>query len=95
MNLQEQFYRVMINSRLRSSRAASTSNARVPEMINGLLVSKPAKPEIIDIQEYAKSGRAAASVPGINKLKAIRDFIRSNGRIRLKITERKLRGFEF
>ena len=50
-------------------------------MVNGLLVSKPLKkePEVIDLQEYAKS--AAASVPGINKLKVIQDFIRSNGRI--------------
>ena len=37
---------------------------------------------MIDLQEYAKSGKAAnASVPGINKLKAIQDFIHSNGRI--------------
>jgi hypothetical protein len=45
-------------------------------MINGLLVSKPAKPEIIDLQEYAKFGKAAAaSVQGINKLKEIHNFI--------------------
>ena len=52
-------------------------------MVNGLLVSKPAKkePVVIDFQEYARSGKAAASVPGINKMKAIQDFIRSNGRI--------------
>ena len=62
-------------------RAASTSDARVTEMVNGLLVSKPLKkePEVIDLQEYAKS--AAASVPIFNKLKVIQDFIRSNGRI--------------
>jgi hypothetical protein len=36
-------------------------------MKNGLLVSKPTKPEIIDLQEYAKSGKAAAaSVQCIN-----------------------------
>ena len=59
-----------------NSRAASTSNARVTEMINGLLVSKPAKPEIIDLEEYAKFGKAAAaSVQGINKLKEIHNFI--------------------
>jgi hypothetical protein len=75
MNLQEQFYRVM-NRLKTNSRAASTSNARVTEMINGLLVSKPAKPEIIDLQEYAKFGKAAAaSVQGINKLKEIHNFI--------------------
>ena len=50
-------------------------------MVDGLLVSKPAKPEIIDLQEYARSGKAAASVQSINKLKAIHDFVNSNGRI--------------
>ena len=62
----------------RHSRAAS-SEERVAEMINGLLVSKPAttkkEPVVIDLQEYAKSGKAAASVKGINKLKVIQDFI--------------------
>ena len=43
---QEQFYQVM--SRQRGSRAASTQT-RVTEVTNGLLVSKPVKePEIID-----------------------------------------------
>ena len=82
MNLQEQFYQAMTNSRLRRSRAASSGkeDARATEMINGLLVSKrTAKLEIIDLQEYAKS--AAASVQGINKLKAIQEFFNSNGRI--------------
>lgn len=67
-----------------NSRAASTSDARATEMINGLLVSKPTKkePEIINLQEYANSGKAAAaSVQGISKLKEIHDFIKSNGRI--------------
>jgi hypothetical protein len=56
-------------------------------MINGLLVSKPAtakkEPVVIDLQEYARSGKvaAAASVQGINKIKEIHDFISSNGRI--------------
>jgi hypothetical protein len=85
MNLQQQeeFYQVM--TRLKTnSRSASTQvakdDARVTEMINGLLVSNPTKePVVIDLQEYAKS--AAASVPSINKLKVIQDFIRSNGRI--------------
>ena len=76
MNLQERFYQAMS----RNSRAASTSEARVTEMVNGLLVSKPAKePVVIDLQEYARSGKAGcpASVPGINinKLKVIQDFI--------------------
>ena len=77
---QEQFYQVM--SRQRGSRAASTQT-RTTEMINGLLVSKPVatkEPEIIDLQEYAKS-RKGVSVPGINKLKEIHDFIRSNGSV--------------
>ena len=76
---QEQFYQMM--GRLRGSRAAST-NARVTEVANGLLVSKPTnkEPVIIDLQEYAKSGKAAASAPGINKLKEIQDFINSRGR---------------
>ena len=77
MNIQqqEQFYQMM--TRLGgNSRAAST---RVTELTNGLLVSKPLKePEIIDLQEYAKSVKSnAASAPGINKLKAIHDFITS------------------
>ncbi len=79
MNLQDQFYQVM--TRLKAnSRAASTQDARVTEMVNGLLVSKPAKkePVMIDLQEYARSGKAAnasGSFQDINKLKAIQDFI--------------------
>ena len=63
MNLQQQerFYQVMTNSR---SRAASLSSgkevARVTELVNGLLVSKP-KPEVIDLQEYAKSAACFCS----------------------------------
>jgi hypothetical protein len=81
-NFQEVFYEAM--TRLRAnSRAASTQpskdDARVTEMINGVLVSKPAAakngPEVIDLQEYAKSGKAAASVPSINKVKVIADFL--------------------
>ena len=81
---QEQFYQVM--SRLRSSRAASTPEERITEMVNGLLVSKskPAatakEPVVIDLQEYAKGKAANASVP-TNKLKEIHNFIRSNGRL--------------
>ena len=49
-------------------------------MVNGIMVSKPLKkePVVIDLQEYARSGKvalAAASMPGINKLKEIEDFI--------------------
>jgi hypothetical protein len=86
-------------TRIRGSRVASTpskekDDARVTEIINGVLVSKPAKkveqvrnetmqtskPEIIDLQEYVRSGKAA-SVPGINKLRVIHNFISSNGRV--------------
>ena len=75
MNLEEQFCQVM--TRLKAnSRAASTQDARVTEIINGLLVSKPVtikkEPEIIYLQEYAKS---TASAPDFDKLKAIQDFI--------------------
>ena len=88
MNLQEQeqFYqwmtRVKANSRAASTQAPKDDSI-VTEMINGLLVSKPSnkEPEVIDLQEYAKSSKAAASVQGINKLKAIQEFFNSNGRI--------------
>ena len=79
-----------------NSRAASTQteqqDAIVTEIVNGLIVSKPAKkiidisesktsnqsePEIIDLQEYARSGKAA-SVHGINKVRAIHDFINNH-----------------
>ena len=86
MNLQqqEQFYQMM------TSRAASTKYVRVTEMINGILVSKAAsskkesEPVVIDLQEYAKSRKGVSSnvsVQGVNKLREIYDFIRSNGRI--------------
>ena len=83
MNLQqqEQFYQMMTRLK-RNSRAASSSEERITEMVNGVLISKPSQkePVVIDLQEYAKS--AAASVPGINinKLREIHDFISSNGR---------------
>ena len=93
MNLQQQdrFYEMM--TRLRNSRAASVpkEDKIVTEIVNGLIVSKPAKkieylsetqktsePEIIDLQEYAKS--KAGSVP-VNKLQEILRFQRSNGRL--------------
>jgi hypothetical protein len=49
-------------------------------MINKVLVSKPAKkegkPQVIDLQEYAISGKAGSvSGFGINKAKEIADFI--------------------
>jgi hypothetical protein len=69
-----------------SSRAASTQepkdDARVTEIINWVLVSKPVKkgPVVIDLQEYSRSGKAA-SVRSINKLRVIHNFISSNGRV--------------
>jgi len=89
MNLQqqEQFYQMISLHKERGSRAASSSvpkeDAIVTEIVNGLIVSKPAKkieyigepkesePIVIDLQAKSKAG----SVPGINKLKTIRDFI--------------------
>ena len=98
MNLQQQerFYqfmnRIKANER---SRAASTTedvrvteDVRISEMVNGTLVSKPAKkieyigettrkesePIVIDLQK-SKAG----SVP-VNKLQEILRFQRSNGR---------------
>ena len=82
MNTHQIITRLYENS---SSRAASTrvqKDTRVTEMINGILVSKAAsskEPVVIDLQEYAKS-RKRVSVPGINKLKSIQDFINSHGR---------------
>lgn len=87
-DFQEQFYQAM--ARLRGSKAASTSTStqedvRVTEITDGLIITRPAtkkekEPEIIDLQEYASSGKAA-SVQGINKVKMIHDFIASNGSI--------------
>ena len=84
MNLQQQDQFFQMMTRLRAnSRAASTKYARVTEMINGILVSKAAsskEPVVIDLQEYAKS-RKEVSFQGINKLRVINNFIRSNGRL--------------
>jgi hypothetical protein len=143
---QEEFYQVMTKLKA-NSRAASTkeegierSEARVTEMINGQLISKPAKkvtnigdlvekqekePIVIDLQkskagsdvtkyyydmslpssgdqvykcglhefetknltefkrhvEHHGSKAASISVPRVNKIKEIHDFIKSNGRI--------------
>lgn len=76
MNLQQQerFYQMV--TRLRgNSRAASTHETRVTEVLNGMICSKAAaptkEPAIIDLQEYARS----ASIQGINKMKVIQEFI--------------------
>ena len=70
----------MANSRRAASSGIQKEDVMVTEVVNGLIVSKPAKKiEYIGEGIYAKS--RAASVPGINKLKVIHDFIRLNGRI--------------
>jgi hypothetical protein len=142
MNLQQQdrFYQMMTrlkaNSRAASSTELPEAERRVTEMINGQLISRPAKkvtlvekqeqePVVIDLQK-SKAGSdvtttkyydmslpstgdqvykcglhefetknltefkahvedhsskvASASGPGINKIKAIHDFISSNGK---------------
>ena len=90
-NFQEEFYQAMTRLKANSrSRAASTqaakddTDARVTEMTYGVLVSRPAgkkDPEVIDLQEYAKSSKAGSvSNVGINNVKAIHNFIISNGR---------------
>jgi hypothetical protein len=80
------------------SRAASVpkDDARVTEIVDGLIVTRPAKkyadpkqqeqkesePEITILNDsWDKQNSKAASVSSINKMKAIHDFITSNGRI--------------
>ena len=86
MNTHQIMSRLYENTR--GSRAASSGiekeDAIVTEIVNGLIVSKPAKkieylstrnesePIVIDLQQHAKS--KAGSVPGINKLKVIHEF---------------------
>jgi hypothetical protein len=138
MNLrqQDQFYQWMTRVKANSRAASTKDDVRITEMINGHLISKPAKKVtnidvvekqeqeaiVIDLQK-SKAGsdaqryydmslpstgdqvykcglhefetknltefkrhvedhgsKAAASVPGINKLKEIQDFINSHGR---------------
>ena len=93
MNLQqqEQFYQ-MVTRLKANSRAASTStkdDAIITEMVDGLIVSRPAKkieylstketqasePIVIDLQQKSKAGSVQE-----NKLKVIQNFIR-NGRV--------------
>lgn len=78
---QEEFYQVMTlgaNSRAASIQA-SKDDTRVIQMINGVLISKPAstkkEPEVIHLQEYAKTKAGSVSSLGINKVKEIADFI--------------------
>ena len=86
MNLrqQERFYQFMNRVKV-SSRAASTTGSRITEMINGLLVSKALKkePVVIDLQEYARSGKSfgggSSGNINVNKVRMIHDFIASHG----------------
>ena len=91
MNLKKQFYQVMTNSKV----ALPEVEIRVTEMENGIIVSKPLKKiEHISAAKPTKAAQVwnltrngpvleskAAPVRGINKLKAIQDFINSNGRV--------------
>ncbi len=64
------------------SRAASSTTVealpevRVTELVNGVLVSKQVQkgPEVIDLQEYAKS-KAASSVQRVNEVREIFEFL--------------------
>ena len=85
--------------RLGNSRAASTSSER-RELIQtrNMLITSPVSdkqrgPEIIDLQEYARSGRGAAYVTydsinddsnmivNVKKARVIHDFMTSNSRL--------------
>ena len=88
MNLeqQEQFYQMM--TRLRGSRAASSGKEPTEtKVMDGLIVSIPKKkgPEVIDLQEYARSGKSfgggSSGNINVNKLRMIHDFIASHGRV--------------
>ena len=75
-------------SKAQSRSRAGSTNERVTEVTNGLLVSRPAKePEITILNDSwdkqsmnLGNGKTAASASD-NKMKAIHNFIKSNGRI--------------
>ena len=86
------------NSRAASSQGPK-EDVMITEVTNGLIVTRPAKKieylfetekteQEAQVWNLTKDGPVlqskAASVPSINKLKAIHDFIRSNGRIRTR-----------
>ena len=89
---QDQFYQMMTNSRSGSRAVSSSEDRRITEVVNGLIVTRPAKkitylspsetkqtteePEIIELTK-SKAG----SVPAVNKLQEIVRFQRSNGRL--------------
>ncbi len=87
----EMMTRLKANSRAASTPVQRKEDVMITEVTDGLIVTRPAKkieylsepakvsePEIIDLQEYAKS--KAGSVP-VNKLQEILRFQRSNGRL--------------
>ncbi len=91
MNLREQdrFYQMFTRSRAASSQVPK-ENSIVTEIVDGLIVSRPAnkieylstreaeaeaEPIVIDLQQKSKAG----SVP-VNKLREIIRFQKSNGR---------------
>jgi hypothetical protein len=92
MNLQEQFYRAMTNSRAATTEAKAET--RITEVQNGIIVTRPLKKveHVSDSEPIPKTSEPeaqvwnltkdgpvlqskAGSVPGINKLKAIHDFM--------------------
>jgi hypothetical protein len=94
MNLQQQdqFYQAMTRLKSNSRAASSKDDVRVTEIINGVITTRPAR-KVTNLESNATEEKEpiitllggqtskAGSVPGINKLKAIHDFIKSNGRI--------------
>jgi len=74
------------------SRAASTEDVRITEVVDGLIVTRPAKrieylgPSTTEIEIETEpkiiqlGGKSKAGSVKVNKLKVIHDFIRSNGR---------------
>jgi hypothetical protein len=92
--MQEEFYQVMTRVRANQSRAASVpeseSETRITEMdSNGVLVCRPLKQEdnekepvitLLGGQHEQQNSKAGSVVTvGVNKAKAIADFIFSNG----------------
>ena len=95
MNLQQQerFYQAM--SRSRAASTSKRDDKIITEVVEGLIVSRPAK-RIEHISETKTTNDAkvwnltkdspvpeskAGSVPSINKMREIHNFMRSNGRI--------------
>jgi hypothetical protein len=91
--MQEEFYQVMTRLRGNQSRAASVpeseAEVRICEMdSNGVLVSRPLKEKeeekepvitLLGGQHEQQSKAGSVVTTGVNKAKAIADFIFSNG----------------